>query len=206
MLAPMDLPSPSELLRDYGYYGVAAGSYFDSLGLPSSGEVVVLLGAAAAATTHQLAILPVIAIAWGCAVAGDCTAYLIGRTAGTPVLRRFGVHEETSLHRFVARRGVPTVAGARLVAAFRTKVAIIAGAAHMPFHRYALADAAGALVWATLVGTAGYLGASSVERITSDFGRVSHWLGYAALAVIAALLAFLAVRRLRARRVSPEAK
>ena len=42
-LRHVDAPSAQSLISDYGYWGVAIGSFGDSFGLPSSGEVVVLL-------------------------------------------------------------------------------------------------------------------------------------------------------------------
>ena len=131
---------------------MAIGAFGDSFGLPSSGEIVLLAAAAAAANTSEFSLPLVVLVAWAFALAGDLCAYAIGRAAGPGVLRRFGVHEDSSVHVFMARYGARAVAGGRLIAGIRTKLAIVSGSTRMPFHRYLLADALGAAVWAILVG------------------------------------------------------
>ena len=96
--------------------GVAIGAFGDSFGLPSSGEIVLLLASAASAASASRFGLPVvIAVAWGFAVIGDATAYAIGRAAGPRVLHRFGVHEDSAVHGFMDRHGARAVAAGRLV-------------------------------------------------------------------------------------------
>jgi membrane protein DedA with SNARE-associated domain len=188
-------PSASSLIRDYGYIGVAVGAAADSFGLPSSGEIVLLLASAASAAGASHFSLPlVIAVAWGFAVLGDSCAYAIGRAAGPRVLRRFGVHEDSKVHRFMDRYAARTIVGARLLAAVRTKVAIVSGSTRVPFYRYVLFDGIGAAVWAVSVGLLGYLFAASVDRLIHDFGRFSSLLGVVAVIVIGALVVFFSVR------------
>src|SRR6185437_10327592 len=64
---------------------------------------------------------------FGLPSSGEICAYGLGRAAGPGVLRRFGVHESSSVHVFMARYGARAVAAARLVAGIRTKLAIISG-------------------------------------------------------------------------------
>ncbi len=195
VLSHVSPPSASSLIRDYGYIGVAVGAAADSFGLPSSGEIVLLLGSAASAAGASHFSLPlVIVVAWGFAVIGDSCAYAIGRAAGPRVLRRFGVHEDSKVHRFMDSYAARTIVGARLLAAVRTKVAIVSGSTRVPFHRYVLFDGIGAAIWALAVGLLGYLFAASVDRLIHDFGRFSSALGVSALVVIAALVTFFSVR------------
>lgn len=193
----VDVPSPDALVDRFGYAGVAAGAFFDSFGLPSSGELVLLLGGAAAALRESLSLPLVIAVAWAFAVAGDAAAYALGRLAGPGLLERFGVGGESRLHGFMERHGGPTVAAARLLAGARTKVAVLSGSTRMPFARYLAYDAAGALVWAVAVGCLGYLAAESVAAVAAGAERATAWLGWAALGVLAAVLAAWLVLRLR---------
>jgi membrane protein DedA with SNARE-associated domain len=194
-LRDVDAPGAGSLIADYGYLGVAAGAFGDSFGLPSSGEIVLLLASAAAATSTGHFSLPLLlAVAWGFAVAGDACAYAIGRAAGPRILRRFGVHDDSSVHQFMRRHGLRAVFAGRLVAGVRTKLAIVSGSTGMPFHRYLLADGAGAAVWALAVGLLGYLFADSVGRLTARFSDASHWIGLAAIAVVAMVAVWLSVR------------
>jgi membrane protein DedA with SNARE-associated domain len=194
VLKHVDLPSADSLLHDYGYLGVAIGAFGDSFGLPSSGEIVLLAAAAAAATSNQFSLPLVVLVAWAFALAGDLCAYGIGRAAGPGVLRRFGVHEDSSVHVFMARYGARAVAAGRLIAGIRTKLAIVSGSTKMPFHRYLLADALGAAVWAILVGGLGYLFSSSVSTLIDRFGSTSKVIGLIAIVAVAALVLYLCVR------------
>jgi membrane protein DedA with SNARE-associated domain len=195
VLSNVDTPSAGTLITDYGYLGVAIGAFGDSFGLPSSGEIVLLLASAAAAASSSHFNLPlVIAIAWAFAVAGDACAYTIGRAAGPRVLKRFGVHEDSSVHVFMERHGVRAVAVGRLIAGIRTKLAIISGSTRMPFYKYIIADAIGAAVWATAVGLLGYLFSSSVDRLTQRFGDASSGIGTVAVVVVGLGAVYLSVR------------
>jgi membrane protein DedA with SNARE-associated domain len=194
-LRQVDAPSAGSLIDDHGYLGVAVGSFGDSFGLPSSGEIVLLLASAAtAASTGHFSLPLVIAVAWGFAVIGDSCAYAIGRTAGPRVLRRFGVREDSAVHGFMQRHGVRAVAVGRLIAGVRTKLAIVSGSTRMPFHRYVLADGIGAAVWAAGVGMIGYLFASSVAGLTANVSDASRWIGLAAIAIVVVAASWLSVR------------
>jgi membrane protein DedA with SNARE-associated domain len=191
----VDTPDATSLINDYGYWGVALGAFGDSFGLPSSGEIVLLLASsAAAATSSQFSLPVVIAVAWAFAVAGDACAFAIGRVAGPRILVRFGVHEDSSVHTFMERHGSHAVVIARLIAGIRTKVAIISGSTEMPFLRYIIADGIGAAIWAVAVGVLGYVFASSVQRLIDAFSSSTGALGKAAIGVIAVVAVVFAVR------------
>jgi membrane protein DedA with SNARE-associated domain len=195
VLRQVDLPSATSMIEDYGYLGVAIGAFGDSFGLPSSGEVVLLVASAGAAAASSHFSLPmVVAVAWVFAVLGDACAYAAGRAAGPRLLRRFGVHDDSSVHRFMERHGARAVVVGRLVSGVRTKVAIVSGSTRMPAHRYIVADAIGAAIWAVTVGLLGYLFSSSVQSVTDHAGSAGHALGGIAAAAVAAAAAYLSVR------------
>jgi membrane protein DedA with SNARE-associated domain len=81
-----------------------------------------------------------------------------------------------------------------LVAGIRTKLAIVSGSTRMPFHRYVLADAAGAAVWAVGVGLTGYLFADAVAHLSERFSDAGHWVAVAAFAVVTGAVVWLSVR------------
>ena len=143
-LREVDAPSAGGLIDDHGYVGVAAGAFGDSFGLPSSGEIVLLLASAASAASASNFSLPVvIAVAWSFAVIGDATAYAIGRAAGPRVLRRFGVHEDSAVHGFMDRHGARAVTAGRLVAGIRTKLAVVSGSTRLRLQVKGRADHSG---------------------------------------------------------------
>jgi len=194
VLQNVDPPSAGTLLDDYGYLGVAVGAFGDSFGLPSSGEIVMLLASAAAAGSSHFSLPLVILVGWVFAVSGDACAYTAGRVAGPRVLKRFGVHEDNSVHKFMERWGVAAVAVGRLVAGIRTKLAVVAGSTKMPFYRYIIADAIGAAVWATGLGLIGYFASSSIDSLTGRFGDASSTIGAVAVVVVAVAAVYLSVR------------
>src|SRR4051794_1740036 len=195
VLQRVDVPSAGSMIEDYGYLGVAVGAFGDSFGLPSWGEVVLLVASAASAATSSHFSLPVvIAVAWVFAVLGDACAYAAGRAAGPRLLHRLGVHDDSSMHRFMERHGARAVVAGRLVSGVRTKLAVVSGSTRMPAHRYIIADAAGAAIWAVTVGLLGYLFSSSVQSVTDHAGSAGHALGGIAIAVVALAGAYLSVR------------
>jgi membrane protein DedA with SNARE-associated domain len=191
----VDAPSAGSLIEDHGYLGVAVGAFGDSFGLPASGEVVLLVGSAASAAAASHFSLPlVIAVAWVFAVLGDACAYAAGRAAGPRLLHRVGLRDDSSVHRFMERHGARAVVVGRLVAGIRTKLAIVSGSTRMPVHRYIVADALGAAVWAVMVGLLGYAFSSSVQSLTDRAGSVAHALGGITIAIAAIAAASLGVR------------
>jgi len=43
VLVHVETPAAGSLIEDFGYLGIAVGAFGDSFGLPSSGEIVLLL-------------------------------------------------------------------------------------------------------------------------------------------------------------------
>jgi membrane protein DedA with SNARE-associated domain len=154
---------------------------------------MLLTAAVYAGVSGHLAIALVIAAAAAGAILGDNVGYLIGRTLGEGVERRFGSASgrrgsALRVGRYLFQRhGGKAVFFGRFVAVLRVFAALLAGATHMPWRRFALYNAAGSALWATLMGLLGYgLGTS----VTGPLGIAG--LGGAALVT---LVLALAVRR-----------
>ena len=85
--------------------------------------------------------------------------YWLGRRGGRAWLVRDGrlaVHRRrvvAKADRFFARYGVATVFIGRWIPGLRYLAAVMAGATRMPWWRFAAANAAGGLVWASAVAT-----------------------------------------------------
>lgn len=186
MLLGFDLAA---LFATYGYWVVLLGVTAESMGLPLPGETLVLLAAISAGITHQLNIALVIVAAAAGAIMGDNIGYLLGRLGGERLLRRVGrlipgQQGRLAVARFLFRQhGGKVVFFGRFVAVLRICAAFLAGATGMPWQRFALANAAGGVIWATAVGLIGYgLGAS----VQGPLGYVS--LALAALVVVAGVV------------------
>src|SRR2546428_2874981 len=183
------LQTISGLVASYGYVVLFFLVALESLGIPLPGETALLTAAALAALGH-LSIYAVVATAVAAAVIGDNGGYWIGRKGGIALVRRYGrflhlneAHLERA-RRFFGRHGPPTVFMGRFIALLRTWAAVLAGAARMPYGRFMLYNALGAVCWAGAVGALGYVFGRNLPRL-------EHYMGQASLA--AALLVALVV-------------
>lgn len=157
-----------------GYLALFGIVFAESAGLPVPGETA-LLAAGLLVGTGQLALAAVIAVAAAAAILGDNLGYALGRRGGRRLLLRPGPlsgWRHRSLHRaeaFFARYGQPAVFVARWVPIARYLTPLTAGAAAMPWRRFMLFNAAGAIAWCTglalLADLAGPAGAASLSAL-----------------------------------------
>jgi membrane-associated protein len=122
-------------------------------------SLLFVAGAIAAAggmNIHLLVVLLIIA-----AILGDAVNYSIGHYIGPRVLRDRNSrwlnpeHLERA-HAFYERHGGKTIIIARFVPIVRTYAPFVAGAASMPYPRFALYNVSGAVLWVVSLGYAGY--------------------------------------------------
>jgi len=179
----------TQLVATYGVWAVLFFVSIESMGVPVPGETMLLVAAVYAGATHQLSIAVVIAAAAVAAIVGENLGYLIGRLGGERLLRRVGpvLHltaGRLTMGRYLFQRhGGKAVFFGRFVAVLRVFAAFLAGTTRMPWRRFALANAAGGIVWATLMGLLGYgLGAS----VTGPLGYIG--LALAAVIVVAGVI------------------
>jgi undecaprenyl-diphosphatase len=139
-----------------GYSLLGALVFGESAGLPIPGETALLVAAGLAAA-HHLHLPLVIVVAAAAAIAGDTLGYWLGRRGGRAFLMRPGLgarHRRGAVRRadrFFSHHGTATVFVGRWIPGVRYMAALMAGATRMPWKRFAAANAAGAIVWATAV-------------------------------------------------------
>jgi len=186
-------------LQALGYPGIAAIVGLESAGLPLPGETTLLAASYLAATGHLSLLLVTGSAAFG-AVVGDSIGYLVGRRGGRRFLERYGKYVGITPEKLIraddyfARHGAKTVFFGRFVALLRILAGPLAGASRMPYRRFLAANVAGAVTWATTIGTLAFFFGKPVAAFLS-------WLGVWALVVLAAfLIARFAMKRLRRRR------
>jgi membrane protein DedA with SNARE-associated domain len=178
-----------------GYLALALLVGAESMGVPLPGETA-LITAAILSRDGSLQIEVVIAIAATAAIVGDNLGYLIGRRFGRGLLTRPGRWEAKRRNALVAgeafftRHGAKAVFLGRFVAALRIWAAWIAGMTHMPWRSFLLWNALGGVVWAVTFGLVGYLAGEAVARVIERAG-----VAFAVVVVIAAGVAYLAIRR-----------
>jgi membrane-associated protein len=184
-------------------YALPAIIGLESMGIPSPGETALIL-AAVLASQGKLNIWLVIVIATASAIAGDNLGYLLGRKLGRRVLTAPGPMQARRTEvidagdRFFAKHGPKAVFIGRWIALVRFAVAWLAGIDHMPFRTFFVYNALGAITWATTYGLVGfYAGKAAADAITK-YGV------YAALALVALIIAFVGWRLVRERRRKAE--
>ncbi|MGW3620208.1 DedA family protein [Micromonospora arida] len=186
------------------YLLVAGVIGVESMGVPLPGEIVLVSSALLAATGVVEPEWVASAAAFG-AIVGDSVGYAVGRRGGRPLLarlgRRFPKHlgpaQLARAEQSFARHGVWAVFFGRFVALLRILAGPLAGALHVPYRRFLVANAAGGLVWA--FGTTYLL--YSVGRAAEHWLKDISWAGLV-LAVLAGLGSTWWLRR-RAHRVVP---
>ena len=122
-------------------------------------SLLFVAGAIAAAggmNIHLLVVLLIIA-----AILGDAVNYSVGHYIGPRVLkdrnsRWLNPKHLERAHAFYEHHGGKTIIIARFVPIVRTYAPFVAGAASMPYPRFALYNVTGAIVWVVSLGYAGY--------------------------------------------------
>ncbi len=153
-----------------GYPSAGLGIFIESAGVPFPGEALLLAASAWAAARHHSIVLVVLFAFLG-ATAGADVGYLLGYRGGRPFIERFGsflrIRPEhiARAELFFARHGDKAVLGARFILGLRTWGSMLAGMAHMPFWRFQMFSALGGLMWASVVGVAGYLLGSNLPLL-----------------------------------------
>lgn len=128
----------------------------------------------------------VCAVCFVAAVTGDAVGYAFGSRVGRrlydrPDSRFFKKSHLLAAEAFYRRHGGKTIVIARFLPFVRTFAPIVAGAARMPYPRFALFNFTGAALWAIGVPLAGYALGSVIPAEVLD-----RWL-YVIIAVVIAL-------------------
>lgn len=159
------------LIRAHGVIVVAGLTTLESMGVPAPGESAVIAAALYAVTTHQIGIVPLVAAAAAGAILGDNIGYVIGRSIGFRLIRRYGRRIGLSearirLGRYLFQRhGSKVVFFGRFIAVLRTFTALLAGANRMDWRRFLLANGLGGITWASLYGFGAYALGREIHRV-----------------------------------------
>ncbi|ECM8466260.1 DedA family protein [Salmonella enterica subsp. enterica serovar Enteritidis] len=169
------------LITHYGYAALVIGSM-------AEGETVTLLGGVAA---HQgLLKFPLVAAAVALGgMMGDQLLYLLGRCYGGKILRRFPRYH-TKIRRaqkMIQRHPYLFVIGTRFMYGFRVVGPLLIGASRLPPKIFLPLNIVGALIWALLFTTLGYLGGEVLAPWLHDLDqhlRHGVWLILAIVLVV----------------------
>ncbi|EDQ5885535.1 DedA family protein [Salmonella enterica subsp. enterica] len=169
------------LITHYGYAALVIGSM-------AEGETVTLLGGVAA---HQgLLKFPLVAAAVALGgMMGDQLLYLLGRCYGGKILRSFPRYH-TKIRRaqkMIQRHPYLFVIGTRFMYGFRVVGPLLIGASRLPPKIFLPLNIVGALIWALLFTTLGYLGGEVIAPWLHDLDqhlRHGVWLILAIVLVV----------------------
>src|SRR5947209_6330638 len=153
-----------EFLEVYGYPVLFLVVMAENAGIPVPGETAVLLSGflSSEAGKHIFKLPLVIGLAFVAAILGDNMGFWLGRRWARPRLQegkrflfltpRTLAMAEDYFHRF----GSWTIFMARFIFGLRVVGALAAGTAGMPWPRFLVANAGGALAWSTTMSLLGY--------------------------------------------------
>ena len=182
------------LLAEWGYAAIVVAIVADSFGVPIPGEVMLLLASMYAGATHHLALPLVIGAAALGAILGDNVTYTLGRCGGYPLLQRYGyiLHIEErrlKIGQYLFRRyGGAVVWAGRLIPVLHIWPAVLAGVNRMPWPRFMVTNAMGAVAWASCLGLAGYVFGREALRFGGVIGVGAIPLALVIAASVALLL------------------
>ena len=142
---------------------------------------------------------------------GGEVGYLIGHRVGPRIFERkesglFSKENVIRTNKFFERFGPFAIIAARFVPIVRTFAPVAAGVGHMPYRRYSLYNAIGAVIWGTGLTFAGFL-LGYIEPLAIFVKEYIDVILLCAIAIAVIPTAYHAIRQsLKARRMAREGK
>ena len=182
-----------DLLVNWGYWAVLAGLLGENAGMPLPGETVLMFASVLAHKNTGLKIEWVIVAGSGAAIMGDNLGYLLGHKLGRRLIRwmkkLFHMDDEDvgAAKDQMRRHGAATVFWARYIFGLRTIAGPLAGVLGMPWKKFVVFNALGAVTWVTAMAMLGYAFADKFNTLLDYFEKLS-WAMAAGLFVLGYLL------------------
>ena len=178
----------------HGYLVLFFGVMLENAGIPLPGETTLLAAAFLSSPDSggRLHLWTVIVVAALGAVIGDNIGYWVGREWARKRInagKRFLFLTPSRVlraERYFEKYGAMTVFFGRFIALLRIVAGPAAGVAGMAWWRFFIANAAGAIVWATAIGLVGYYACGAWEALHRWLGNAA-W-GLAGLVLLGVLL------------------
>lgn len=179
----------ARLVSDHGYLVTFLGALIE-------GESVLTL-AGLAAHRGYLHLSLLIALASLGSFIGDQVYFLIGRRYGKRLIARFPRFKPAirRVDTLVVRYAGIAVIAVRFLYGLRTVGPIAIGASRMPWHTFALFNAAGSIAWSAVWLTGGYLIGEFVHMLIGDVRHIELWLFAGVAAAALALGAYFHLHR-----------
>jgi membrane protein DedA with SNARE-associated domain len=174
------------LIIRFGYLAIGLGTFFE-------GEAILV---AAGALAHRgLLSLPLVMFwAFVGSVGGDQLWFYLGRRFGRPLLERHAgwSARANKVQHTLERYGNAFVFGFRFIYGVRTVTPVLLGVSRYPAMKFAALNLGGAVVWAVVVGGAGWGLGAALASLLKRVVRVEEVLG---VACVTGVVLWLACRR-----------
>ena len=197
----------SWVLEHLSYWVVMLFMAIESSFIPFPSEVIVAPAAWLATVDGQLNIFLVVLSATIGALIGALINYGLALWLGRPIVyafanSRFGhmclidAAKVEQAEKFFDKHGAVSTFVGRLIPAIRQLISIPAGLARMSLGRFVLFTTLGAAIWNSVLAALGYYcsrvpGLETKDQVVELAGHYSHEIGYALLAIVVAIVAFL---------------
>ena len=185
-------PSIEEIVKQIGsslgnwtYVLVGVNAFLETgafLGFIAPGETMVLFGGVLAGE-GTIDLVTLIAVVWLSAMAGDISAYLVGRRYGRGFLLKHGARVKVGepqvqfVESVFARRGLLTIVLGRWVGVVRPLVPFLAGSSRMAFWQFLAIDLVATLLWSAGLCIVGSIFWHNFDQLVSLVGRALFILG-----------------------------
>jgi membrane protein DedA with SNARE-associated domain len=169
--------SVESLIATYGYPVVFAGALIE-------GETLMLT-AGFLAHEGYLSLQWVMLLAFLGAFAGDQAYFHIGRIAGARLLERMPHWQGRvdRVHALFRRFDNLLVLSFRFFYGFRIATPVVIGMTGYSAKRFFVLNGIGALIWASVIATAGYFFGAVLELLLADIRKQAKWIALGMLAV-----------------------
>ncbi len=171
--------TPELLLQEFGYFAVFVGTFLE-------GETILVM-AGFFAERGYLDLALVVLVAFLGAFAGHLFWFWLGRTQGIRLLERFPrmkTHFGRGI-RIFERYGAPAIFITQWLYGLRITAAVIIGISRISLTKFLVYQAMSCIVWAIVIGSAGYYFGRAVESVLGKAAHIEKW-GLLALFVIGA--------------------
>lgn len=158
------------LLQAYGYYALFIGTFLE-------GETILVL---AGFLAHQgyLELRWVVLLAFLGSLSGDTLVFHLGRWKGRAFLARRPLWDKRAarVQRALDKYGTYVVLSFRFFYGLRNITPLAIGSTGFSPRRFLLLNAAGAAIWAVVVGSGGYLFGEAIGLFLKDVKQYERWL------------------------------
>ncbi|MEK7730488.1 MAG: DedA family protein [Planctomycetota bacterium] len=158
------------LLQTYGYYALFIGTFLE-------GETILVL-AGFLANQGYMKLQWVILLAFLGSLSGDTLVFHLGRWKGRAFLARRPHWDKRAAHvqRALDKYQIYAVLSFRFFYGLRNFTPFVIGSTGFSPKRFFLLNAAGAAIWAAVVGTGGYIFGEAISLFFEDVRKYVLWL------------------------------